>query len=141
SQSLNRVICPRTPTPLVRVCPQPELKMQSAPRRFGADELQHFEVGVAFGIRQWNCAHIVSRYRHQERIRKVEIAVTDVSCKIVTDAERQAEAIEPLGCEHCEVTRPKRAIVEPGLVFDITDERASDAANSTGRRLRNRLHR
>src|SRR5436190_7251097 len=113
------------------------MELQSALNRFVADELQHFEVFIALGIRQRNRANVIPWHCQEKRISEMKIGVGDVGRKIVADAEREAKAIKPLSRKFSQVGLPEGAIVEPGFVLDIAVERASDAADFVGRPLNN----
>lgn len=49
--------------------------------------------------------------------------------EIVTDAEAEIEAIEPILRKHGKVLWPHVAIVEPGFIFGLAGEEALNAAN------------
>src|SRR5262249_47642968 len=112
-EPFDRIIRARSTGPLIRVGPDAELKLHPAPRGFAADELEHLEIRIPFPVRQRIRAHVVARNGKQERIREVKVAIGDVVGEIVSETECEVEAIEPMGREHGEVTRPERAIVEP----------------------------
>ncbi len=137
SEAFDRVVRLRARDPLVAVHPDAQLELHAARRGLFADEAQHLQVAIAFGVGQLRHAHVVPGHGEQERIREQEVAVGDAVQEVVADAESEAEAVEALRGQHGEVRRPHLAVVVPGLVLDLAGEQPRDAADGVGRMLGN----
>ena len=138
-QTCDRVVGIRAIDPLVAVHPNAQLKLQAARHGLFADEFQHFEIPLAFGVGQLRHPHVVTRHGQQERVGEKEIPVRDIAEKVVADPQRQIEAIEALRRQHGEIGGPHLAVVVPGLVFDLADKEPVQAAHDIGRLLDDRL--
>src|SRR2546422_8889061 len=103
SQPTDGVISIRTVDPFVTVHPETQLELQAARYGLLADEFQHFEIAVAFRIRQLRCSHFVRRHEKQEGIREQKIGIGNSTKKVVTEAEAQVEAIEAVRSQHGEI--------------------------------------
>ena len=57
---------------------------------------------------------------------------------VVLDAQRQREAVEPVGREHRQVVDPVRFVVKPGLVLAFVAEQPRDRSDPSGRAPRQR---
>src|SRR5690348_938570 len=135
-QPADGVVGVRAVGPLIRVRPQPELKIEPSLRGRVRSEAQHLKIAVAFGVRQSYGAHIISGNRHQEWIGEVKVCVGDVAREIVSETESQRETIEALPRQHRQVLFPEGAVVEPRLVFHIALKAPADRAYLVGRRFR-----
>jgi hypothetical protein len=114
------------------VGPEAQLEFEAARGGLFADESQHFEIAVAFGIRQAHGPDIVTRDGNQERVGEKEIGFGDGLATVVAQPQGEAETVESLRGQHGEIARPEFAVLEPGLVFHIAAEQAGDAAGGVG---------
>src|SRR5215831_8322297 len=118
-ETLDAIVRVRTINPFVAVHPHAYLKSQTAGDGLLADELQRFQIAIAFSIRERSRAHLVTRNRNQKRIGKKKVSVGDLAQEVVTETEGKIESIEALGGQHRQIARPHFSIVVPGFVFDI----------------------
>ena len=102
--------------------PDAQLKVQPTERRFLADETQHRQIPLALRVRQRHGAHVVARRRNQKRIGEIKITIAEAARGVVSQPERQVEAVETLRGQFGEIALPKRAVVEPRFVLDIAGE-------------------
>src|SRR5580658_8506603 len=69
----------------------------------------------------------------------MEIVASDASREIISQTEREGEAIETLGRQRGQIIAPERPVVIPGLVFHLAYESARDAPHLIGGLLLERL--
>ena len=131
-QTLDGVIRLGTVVPMISVAPDAQLKIDAAAGRFVADEFQHRQVFIALFIRQIHRANFVARHLQEKRIGEIKIRIANVGGEIVTQAEREVEAIEPFGGQHGEIVAPEFFIAIPGQIFHVAGEQPADAADGIG---------
>ncbi len=120
---------------IVSVCPDSNLEVHAAFDGFFADEAKSIQVALPFRVIDSGNPDVIARDSHEERIREVQVGIAHLAREIVADAEGQAEAIETMRGEHCQVFPPAGFIVEPGFVFHFAHEWPDDAADSVRRLL------
>src|SRR6185503_12561340 len=122
--------------PLISMGPQAELEIQAPRHGLTRDELQHFEIFLTLALGQRHGAHVITWYRDQIGIGEMKIVVGHAARKIIGDAQRKIEPVEPARNQHVEIAKPELAAVEPGLVLDLAAEGARHAADAVGRLIR-----
>jgi hypothetical protein len=120
---------------MIAVRPDAEMEVDSMSNGLRADELQHFQVAVAFFFRKVERAHFVAGDGKQKRIGEQEVGIANVVEKVVSDADIQTEAVTSLSGQHGKVCGPHFPVVEPGFVLNIAAKDASDAAQGVERLL------
>ncbi len=86
------VVGVRAVGPLVGVGPDAELEVHAAARGFGGDELEGFEVALAFaGLeRGFDVDLLVAGDFDEVRVREVEVVAGDAAGEVVGEAERRS---------------------------------------------------
>ena len=146
-EALDVVMRARAVGPLVGMRPDAELELQPAPRGLLSDEVQRFQIALPLPILQRHRADVITGHIEKVWIGEVQVISHHVAREIVAQSQRQAETVEAVGRQRGQVVAPERAVVKPGLVFHLADERARDAAHGIGgpgfhrSRRRERRHR
>src|SRR6185437_3374184 len=94
SDTLDCVVCVRCRSPLAAMRPDAKLEIQSVRDGLRADELQQFQIAIAFLVGEVDSSHVVARNSEQERISEQKVRIADVIKKVIADAEIQAKSVE-----------------------------------------------
>src|ERR1700722_19268932 len=114
-KTIDAVMSVRAIRPLIGMRPDSQLELQAARTGLGSNKTQHLEVFfplfrgerrqvlLSRFIGQPDNPHIVSRYLHKIRVRKVEVVAGDAARKVVSKSKSKVKAIKPARHEQIQI--------------------------------------
>src|SRR5262245_5698173 len=125
-EPLDRLVCVRTVRPRVGVGPKPELEVQPEGGGLLRGEAKRGQIALTLLIRDLRDPHRVAGNRDQEGVRKVQVGVGNPAREVVTEAQREADSVEPLSNKHGQVAAPEALVAIPREILNIAAEEPGD---------------